>query len=279
MKKYKYLFFAALLTLLCACGKTDENSISDNEIAVDQETGTEDAVTDSISGGNASSKDAAADGSAGAKADVSGNAADGSSEGDAVAGNTNSGSSSEEDSNKTIVNVQRINNNSSQAVSSAPSEYDFDDDDDDDFDDDESTGLGTPNTFDVDDAMIAVDGTYNTKLSGELLTAINNARENAGIDAFEANASLNKVADVRAKEITYSLGHLRADGSYWSTVAPLYYEAECIAQGFTTASDTVNAWLSDSNTRQYLLSEDLYSIGLSCFEYAGSNYIVASFGD
>ena len=266
MKKYKYLFFAALLALLCACGKTDENSISDNEITVDQETGTEDAAADSISGGNASAKEAAADSSAGATSEVSGNAADGSNEG--------------EDSNKTIVTVQRISDNSSQAVSSAPSEYEFDDDDDDDdFDDDESTGLGTPNTFDVDDVMIAVDGAYNTKFSGELLTAINNARENAGIDPFEANPSLNKVADVRSKEITYSLSHLRADGSYWSTVAPLYYEAECIAQGFTTAADTANAWLSDSNTRQYFLSEDLYSIGLSCFEYAGSKYIVASFGD
>lgn len=266
MKKYRYLFFAALLALLCACGKTDENSISDNAITGEQENDTQYADTDN---------------SQIAIANVSGNTTDELGEGDAATDSTNADSSSGEDSDKTIIDVQRISNNSWPDVSSAPSDYDFDDDDDDDdgLDDDELTGLGTPISFDVDDAMIAVDGTYNTKFSGELLTAINNARKDAGIDSFESNVSLNKVADVRSKEITYSLTHIRADGSYWRTVAPMYYEAECIAQGFTSATDTVNAWLLDSTTRQYILSDDLYSIGLSCFEYSGSKYIVASFGD
>ncbi len=239
MKKYRYLFFAALLVLLCACGKADENSISDNEITIDQT----------------------------------------SDDTEPAAENTDTGDTSgEEESNKTIITVRRVSNSSAQTVSSAPSEYLFNHSDS-EFDDGNSTGLGTPNTFEVSDAMIDADGTYNTTLSGELLIAINNGRKDAGLDAFETNASLNKVADVRAKEITYSLGHLRADGSYWSTVAPMYYEAECLAQGFTTAADTANAWLAESTTRQYLLSDDLYSIGLSCFEYDGGNYIVASFGD
>ncbi len=246
MKKHRYLFFAALLLLLCACGKTEESSVSDNEITTDQENGD-------------------TDNSAETENDVSGN------ELTVDAGNSSEG----DDANKTIITVQRVSTPASQVISSASSENTFDDND---FDDDESTGLGTPHTFEVDDAMIAADGTYNTKLSGELLTEINNARKSAGLDVFETNASLSKVADVRAKEITYSLGHLRADGSYWSTVAPLYYEAECIAQGFTTAADTSNAWLSEGSTREYLLSEDLNSIGLSCFEYAGTKYIVASFG-
>ncbi|MFT3985399.1 MAG: CAP domain-containing protein [Lachnospiraceae bacterium] len=250
MKKYRYLFFAALLLLLCACGKTEESSVSDNEITTEQEN-----------------ENTAADSSADAQADVSGNE---------IADSTDTGNSAEgDDPNKTIITVQRVSSPASQVISSASSENTFDNND---FDDDESTGLGTPHTFEVDDAMITADGTYNTKLSGELLTAINKAREGAGLDVLETNASLSKVADVRAKEITYSLGHLRADGSYWSTVAPLYYEAECIAQGFTTAADTSNAWLSEGSTREYLLSEDLNSIGLSCFEYAGTKYMVASFG-
>ncbi len=245
MKKYRYLFFAALLVLLCACGKTDENSISDNEITIEQTSGDTETATEATA--------------------------------ETVPENTDTGTSTEEEPGKTIITVQRISNDSSQTISSAPSEYPFDHKGN-RSDEDDSTGFGTPSTFEVSDAMIAVDGTYHTKLSGELLTAINNARKDAGLDVFETNTSLNQVADVRAKEITYSLGHLRADGSYWNTVAPLYYEAECLAQGFTTAADTADAWLAESTTRQYLLSDDLCSIGLSCFEYGGGNYIVASFG-
>jgi len=123
-----------------------------------------------------------------------------------------------------------------------------------------------------------VDGTYDTKLAGEILTALNDARTQEGLDPFDSNAGLNQVADVRAKEITYSLSHTRANGSYWSTVAPDYYEAECIAKDFGTADDTVNAWLSESSTRQYLLNDAYASIGLSCFQYAGSDYIIAALG-
>lgn len=252
MKKIRLLFFAVLLVFFCGCGKQEtEDTVSDNEIQLNENGSAEDADTDA---------DAAADDSA----------------------LIDSLLDAEASSDKRIITVQRITADVpvSGTVSSAPSSYTADDDADDTEDDDDVTltGYGTPASFDVDACMIEVTGTYNTKLTGEILTALNNARTQAGLDTFDTNPSLSKAADVRAREITYSVSHLRANGSYWRTVAPEYYEAECLAVDYTDAAATVNAWLSDEGTRQYLLSEDLCSIGVSCFEYADKYYIIAALG-
>lgn len=266
MKKYRIVLFAILLLFLYGCGKEntdDSDSASDNEIQLNEEAiQTEDS--------SAADEGSVTDDSAliSSLLTVSGNAP-------AV--------QSEVDSNKRIVTVQRITTDGTTpgtatgTISSAPSTY-TPDDSITSTSENTVTGSGTPATFDVGSCMIQVDGTYDTKLSGEILTALNNARTQAGLDAFDTNASLGKVADVRAKEITYSVSHLRANGSYWSTVAPQYYEAECLAVDYTDAVTTVNAWLSDEATRQYLLSSDLNSIGVSCFQYANNYYIAASLG-
>lgn len=271
MKKNRYLLFSIMLLALCACGNKTDGTISDNEIPKDAS-----ASAENVSAENAAIDEAMA--MAMTASSVSDNSADGASDANA-------------DDSKEIIYVQRIdggglasaspsstnNADGNSVVSSAPSTYTLDNSDEND-DDGETTGFGTPVSFAVDACMISADGTYDTTFSSAILTALNNARINAGLDTFDVNTSLGKVADVRAKELTYSLGHLRADGSYWSTVAPEYYEAECIAKNFSNATDTVNAWLSDIGTSQYLLSDDLYSIGVSCFKYGDDYYIVASLG-
>lgn len=159
-----------------------------------------------------------------------------------------------------------------------------DDDDDDDEDEEEEkdpnlTGNGTPLVFEVADCSVVAMGEIDKKMSDEILAAINVYRERGNLEPLEANMSLEFCADCRSKEISCLFGHMRPNNTYWWIVCPAYFKAELLAKDYGTAQQTVDAWMSTATGRQYLLSPDLLSIGISTFHNNGRNYIVAALGD
>ena len=141
------------------------------------------------------------------------------------------------------------------------------------------SGNGTPLVFDVADCTITAFGSFDNGMSDSIFSAINEYRKNGGLPLIEKNQSLRFCADCRAKEISYSFNHIRENGTYWFTVAPDYFKAELLATDFSTAQETVDAWMQTATGRQYLLSEDLGSIGISTFKSGGRSYFVCALGD
>ena len=141
------------------------------------------------------------------------------------------------------------------------------------------TGNGTPLVFAVGDCTYVALGSMDKTMAGEILTAINAYRTRGNLPPLEANMSLEFCADVRSKESTACFNHTRPNGSMWYTVAPAYYKAELLAKDYGTAKDTVDAWMSTATGRQYLLSPDLLSVGISVFHHDGRNFCVAGLGD
>ncbi len=142
-----------------------------------------------------------------------------------------------------------------------------------------TTGNGTPLIFDVSDCTVVAYGDFDPTMEDAIFAAINAYRTRGNLELMERNMSLDFCADVRAKELTYCLNHTRPNQTFWYTVAPAYDHAELIAADYSEAQRTVDAWMSTSSGRQYLLGNNYRSIGISVFRSDGRNFIAASIGD
>ena len=141
------------------------------------------------------------------------------------------------------------------------------------------SGNGTPYVFDVADSTVIAFGEFDKAMSDSIFAAINVYRANGHLKPIERNQSLDFCADCRSKEASYSFSHIRMNGTYWFTVAPAYYKAELMATDYATAQATVDGWMQTATGRQYLLSEDLMSIGISVYKVDDRNFIICALGD
>ncbi len=139
----------------------------------------------------------------------------------------------------------------------------------------------TPAFFDVGDCMINVAGEYSAKKCDDLIAKVNGVRADYGIPACEKNASLCKVADVRAKEIAFFFANVRPNGWAFNTVAPQYYKAECIACILQSAgvNEAMAGLQNYTTTRVDIMNEKYGSIGASYFTINGLTFIVLAFGN
>lgn len=136
----------------------------------------------------------------------------------------------------------------------------------------------TPATFDVGRGLVYIDGKYDTTYQSNLQTIINDARTGLNYPAFTINSSLGTCANLRAKEITCYLSHMRPDGSMFYSLAPDYYKGEIITIDGASEKETFDAWLSDPVSRSMIFSEDYSNIGVSTYVCNGLNCTVVSFG-
>ncbi|MCR5735288.1 MAG: Ig-like domain-containing protein [Lachnospiraceae bacterium] len=139
----------------------------------------------------------------------------------------------------------------------------------------------TPDFFDVGPCMINVAGEYSAKACDELIAKVNGVRADYGIPACTKNASLCKVADVRAKEIAFFFANVRPNGAAFNSVAPLYYKAECIACILQSAgvNEAMAGLQNYTTTRVDIMNEKYGSIGASYFMINGLTFIVLAFGN
>lgn len=138
----------------------------------------------------------------------------------------------------------------------------------------------TPQFFDVGPCYVDVIGSYSSKDAVAIIDQINGERQTYKIPKLTLNASLCKVADVRAKELTYNWGHIRPDYSNWNTVAPEYFQAEIIA--ICTEEEGVKKgtqeYFNATASRMKALDEDFTNVGASVFTTDGRMYIAVAFG-
>lgn len=103
--------------------------------------------------------------------------------------------------------------------------------------------------------------------------------------ALKRNASLERVAQVRAKELAQKYSHTRPNGSSCFTAYPqLPARGENIASGQTTASVVTECWKETNENyagqghRRNMLDKNFNSVGIACYRANGKTYWVQAFG-
>lgn len=120
----------------------------------------------------------------------------------------------------------------------------------------------------------------------KVLKLVNKERAKAGRKALKLDASLNRAAKVRAKEITEVFSHDRPDGSSCFSIMKemgISYRAvgENIAAGQPTPEEVVNSWMNSEGHRANILSDDFEKLGVGYVKAGGAykHYWVQLFSD
>lgn len=126
--------------------------------------------------------------------------------------------------------------------------------------------------------------TYVMTKSFSVLKQINKERNKAGLKSVSMDLNLYKTAKVRAKEIVTSFSHVRPDGTGCFTAFPASQISmgENLAQGYTTATKAMKAWMADPEHKATILNPKYTSVGIACYYVPGSTYgyyWVQCFGD
>ena len=133
---------------------------------------------------------------------------------------------------------------------------------------------GTPN----------INGTFHDDMADAVLTMLNRAREEAGLnDLAMDKGNMMNAAKIRAKEITICWDHKRPDGDNWDTVfneEGVKYNArgENLADGHQSAEAVFDAWMASPGHKSNILESRFTHISIVCLEHNGHFYWVQLFG-
>lgn len=136
----------------------------------------------------------------------------------------------------------------------------------------------TPEDFPVGVCQVYVKGDPDSGYASGVIDRINTIRTEMGYPELVENDGLNKCADMRVREVATFVSHTRPDGTLYNSVAPKYYMAELLAACRTTEEETVDAWVWYPTSRSLIFTTEYTSIGASCFNYNGLDYVVVSMG-
>ena len=120
--------------------------------------------------------------------------------------------------------------------------------------------------------------------AADVLAIVNRERASAGLTSLTMTAQLNKLAEIRAKEIVKLFSHTRPNGTSCFTVfkengVAYRYAGENIAYGQTSAASVMNAWMGSSGHRANILGKNFGKIGIACYIANGRKYWVQIFSD
>lgn len=101
----------------------------------------------------------------------------------------------------------------------------------------------------------------------EVLKIVNEKREAQGCEPLAIFDDLQKVADVRAKEISNQFSHTRPDGTTWSAAIreqgiPFGCAGENIAAGYSNPSSVMAGWMESAGHKNNILSDSYNHIGV-----------------
>lgn len=99
----------------------------------------------------------------------------------------------------------------------------------------------------------------------EVVTLVNEEREENGLEALSVSEALTKDASVRAKEIAKKFSHTRPNGEEWYTLDEDNMYGENLGKGYTTAQDVFDAWMKSKSHKENILWDDFTQIGVAVY--------------
>ena len=140
----------------------------------------------------------------------------------------------------------------------------------------------TPLMFETDRCQVyRWRGEYSAGHCDTLINEVNKRRAEYNVIACVKNTGLCMCADTRAAEISYYTSDLRPDLSAFSTVAPRYFQAECIAKVPTSYSMSQIVTQINNHTQSRvgdIMNPEYHSMGASYYVFDGWAYVVLAFG-
>ena len=117
--------------------------------------------------------------------------------------------------------------------------------------------------------FVNVDACYST---------LTTYRKNAKLSALKKDATLEGIAQTRAKELVKKYSHTRPDGtSGLSLIKGNVYKGENIAMGQKTCADVMTAWYNSAGHKANMLSKNYTKVGVAGYQVNGVIYWVMVF--
>ena len=109
-------------------------------------------------------------------------------------------------------------------------------------------------------------------------TTLATYRKNAKVGAVKVDATLEKVAQTRAKELVTLYSHKRPNGESGLTlIKGNVYKGENIAMGQKTCAAVMSAWFNSASHKANMLGKNYTKVGVAGYEVNGQIYWVMVF--
>lgn len=120
--------------------------------------------------------------------------------------------------------------------------------------------------------------------ASEVLDLVNAQREAEGLRSLKLNESLNRVAELRAKELAQSWSHTRPDGSQWNTAfadagVTATYRGENLGKGQSSSQQVVGDWMGSQGHKDNILNSRFHEMGVASVVIDGTTYWVQVFAE
>ena len=113
----------------------------------------------------------------------------------------------------------------------------------------------------------------------ELILELQNMyRVQAGMQPLTLTVELESAADIRVEEAARYFSHTRPDGSDWWTVDPVTVYGENLSNGYASAEQIVNAWMSSRDHRFNVMNPEYTTCGIDLTYVNGRWYCAEEFG-
>ena len=111
-------------------------------------------------------------------------------------------------------------------------------------------------------------------------TKINQYRKNAGVSSLKQDATLEKYAKTRAKELVTKFSHTRPNGKDGLTIiSGNKNKGENIAMGYDSCASVMTGWYNSSGHRRNMLDRSFTKVGIAGYNYKGTIYWVQLFSN
>ncbi len=131
-----------------------------------------------------------------------------------------------------------------------------------------TTGVDAPVETSISAPVIT--GSYNDGMASEVLTILNQRREEVGLSPLSLSGTLSAAARTRAVEITESFSHTRPNGASPSSAVleaggTYSVMGENIAAGQASASSVMEAWMASPSHAANILDGSYGQVGIACY--------------
>lgn len=130
------------------------------------------------------------------------------------------------------------------------------------------TGISAPKS---NTSAFTVKADTQKAYKDQVFLLVNKERTNKHLSALKKDATLDKMADIRAKESSTLFSHTRPNGespeSIFRQFKIAYQNAgENLAYGYKTPSELVSAWMKSPEHRSNILNKNFTNVGIGFYQ-------------